>query len=40
MGKNHGRIVEITELQINLVEIVPTGSGGWIERPQSITLQE
>lgn len=40
MGRNHGRIVEITEIQISLVEIVPTGSGGWIERPQSITMQE
>lgn len=40
MGKNHGRIVEITELQINMVEIVPTGSGGWIERPQTITMLE
>lgn len=40
MGKNHGRIVEISEFQISVVEIVPTGSGGWIERPQTVTLQE
>ena len=38
LGRNHGRIVNITETQIDLVEIVPTGSGGWMERPQSIVL--
>jgi type IV pilus assembly protein PilP len=38
LGRNHGRIVEITERQINLVEIVPTGNGGWVERPQSIAM--
>lgn len=40
MGRNHGRIVNISSLQIDLMEIVPTGDGGWIERPQSILLQE
>jgi type IV pilus assembly protein PilP len=38
MGRNYGRIVAIRETQIDLMEIVPTGDGGWIERPQSITL--
>lgn len=38
MGRNHGRIVNITESQIDLVEIVPTGSGGWMERPQTIAM--
>jgi len=40
LGRNHGRIVGITELQLDVVEIVPTGDSGWIERPQSILLQE
>lgn len=40
MGRNHGRIVNLSETQIDLVEIVPTGDGGWIERPQTISLQE
>jgi type IV pilus assembly protein PilP len=40
MGRNHGRIVNISETQIDLVEIVPTGSGGWIERPQTILLMQ
>jgi type IV pilus assembly protein PilP len=40
MGRNHGRIVGIGERQIDVTEIVPTGDGGWIERPQTLTLQE
>lgn len=38
LGRNHGRIVNITDSQIDLVEIVPTGEAGWIERPQTIVL--
>ncbi|MES2624116.1 MAG: pilus assembly protein PilP [Pseudomonadota bacterium] len=40
MGRNHGRISAVTDTQIDIVEIVPTGDGGWLERPQSILLQE
>lgn len=40
LGKNHGRIVRISDIQIDLVEIVPAGPGGWIERPQTITLSQ
>ncbi len=40
MGRNHGRINAITDTQIDVVEIVPTGDGGWLERPQSILLNE
>tara|TARA_R100001143_G_scaffold62286_1_gene65189 strand:+ start:1280 stop:1813 length:534 start_codon:yes stop_codon:yes gene_type:complete len=40
MGRNHGRVVSISEQQIDLIEIVPSGAGGWIERPQSVTLNE
>jgi type IV pilus assembly protein PilP len=40
MGKNHGRIVAIDERQIDVTEIVPTGDGGWIERPQTLTMQQ
>lgn len=39
MGRNHGRIVGISDQQIDIMEIVPTGDGGWIERPQSVQLQ-
>lgn len=39
MGRNHGRIEQITETQLSAVEIVPNGSGGWVERPQTLLLQ-
>jgi type IV pilus assembly protein PilP len=40
LGRNHGRIVSTSESQVDILEIVPSGDGGWIERPQSIVLQE
>ena len=39
LGRNFGRIEEITDTQIILREIVPSGNGGWVERPQTLTLQ-
>lgn len=39
LGRNHGEIQFIAEEQLNLIEIVPSGSGGWVERPQTLTLQ-
>ena len=38
MGKNFGRITSISESQIELVELIPNGVGGWIERQASISL--
>lgn len=40
MGQNYGRIVGISETRIELIEIVPNGRGGWVERPRSLTLDE
>lgn len=40
MGTNYGRIVEINESGIELIEQVPDGSGGWQERSESMTLTE
>jgi len=40
MGLNYGRIVEITEGRLDLIEIVPNGYGGWLERPRIITLED
>lgn len=39
LGRNYGRIQSISETQLSLIEIVPSGSGGWVERPQTLTLQ-
>jgi type IV pilus assembly protein PilP len=38
MGRNYGRIVAISETQIDVMEIVPTGDGGWLERPSTVAL--
>ena len=38
LGKNHGKIVDISEETIALTEIVPDGQGGWVERDASLAL--
>ncbi len=38
LGRNHGRVESITRTQVFIKEIVPSGSGGWVERPQTLTL--
>jgi type IV pilus assembly protein PilP len=40
MGQNHGRITDITEMRINLIEIIPDGTGGWTERRAAVALSE
>jgi type IV pilus assembly protein PilP len=38
LGQNFGRITTISEDHIELVELVPNGSGGWMERQATIAL--
>jgi type IV pilus assembly protein PilP len=38
MGQNYGRITNITESQIQLVEIIRDGLGGYYERPAAVGL--
>lgn len=40
LGRNHGKILVIDESKIDLMEIVPDGEGGWLERPRSLSLKE
>lgn len=40
MGKNQGKVMEIAPTQISIVEVVPDGRDGWVERPRSLTLSE
>lgn len=40
LGKNHGKIVSTSETQIELLEIVADGLGGWLERPRILALSE
>lgn len=39
LGRNHGRIVEATDTYISVIEIVPNGVDGWVERPRTIKLK-
>lgn len=38
LGRNHGRIIEISDTQIELIEIVSSGQDSWVERPRVIVL--
>jgi type IV pilus assembly protein PilP len=38
MGTDHGRIQDIAETAIELIEIVPDGTGGWVERARTVSL--
>lgn len=40
LGTNYGRVVTVAQGQIALVEIVPDGQGGWVERSRTITLAD
>ena len=40
MGQNDGRVTSVHEDRIELVELVPDGAGGWLERPASIALED
>ena len=40
LGKNYGEIITITESNMLLKEIIPNGSGGWVEREASLALTE
>jgi len=40
MGQNDGKVIEITPSKISLIEIVPDGLGGYIERPAALGLTE
>lgn len=40
MGQNYGKITAITESAIDLVEIIPDGFGGFMERPANLALSQ
>ena len=37
-GQNEGQIVSVTEKQIEIIEIIPDGLGGYIERTASLVI--
>ncbi|RDH46275.1 pilus assembly protein PilP [Zooshikella ganghwensis] len=40
LGRNHGKIISISETEIRVTEIVPSGKDKWVERPRTIALDE
>ncbi|MCI0749246.1 MAG: pilus assembly protein PilP [Nevskiales bacterium] len=38
MGQNYGEITQITDSEVTLMEIIPDGFGGWIQRPASVAM--
>ena len=40
LGQNDGRVTAVSEDRIELVELVPDGAGGWLERPATVVLED
>jgi type IV pilus assembly protein PilP len=40
MGLSDGRVIAVLEDRIDLVELVPDGAGGWLERQAKIALED
>ena len=38
LGLNHGRITKVMPTQVDLIEIIPDGRDGYVERPRSLIL--
>lgn len=38
MGQNYGRVTAVAQGEVDLVELVPSGSGGWMERDATVAL--
>ena len=40
LGADNGRLRSVHDAGVELVEVVPDGAGGWLERPRTIVLDE
>ena len=40
MGRNFGKVIDITQNKIDVIEIVSDGQDGWVERPRTIVLRD
>ncbi len=40
LGQSDGRVTTVREDRIELVELVPDGAGGWLERPAALALDD
>lgn len=40
MGSDHGKVQQVGDNSLELLEIVPDGSGGWVERERTVQLTQ
>ena len=40
MGSDHGKVQQVGDTSLELLEIVPDGSGGWVERERTVRLTQ
>ncbi len=40
LGNDYGEVIAISERELQLVEIISNGRGGWMKRPRTLTLEE
>lgn len=40
MGSNFGRVAQVTATSVALIEIVPDGRDGWVERASNVSISE
>ncbi|MBS3743255.1 MAG: pilus assembly protein PilP [Wenzhouxiangellaceae bacterium] len=40
LGRNHGRILQVTPVAVEVMELVPDGAEGWMEREARIALPD
>ncbi len=40
IGKNHGKVVKVSDTEIDLSELISDGADGWLVREASIALGE
>jgi type IV pilus assembly protein PilP len=40
IGKKHGKVVDVSGSQMDVVEIISNGQGAWVERPRILKLRE
>ena len=40
MGKNFGLVKQVNEAKVSLIEIVPDGRDGWVERASNVSISE
>lgn len=39
-GQNHGKIIQVSETKIDIVELVPDGLSGWVNREAKLAMAE